>query len=322
MPIAEKINKKWYRIAGIPLAVLPFVWILWRLNVHQMVGYAKAMAWWTIPVLCAFILLSMTLQGVRWWYMLRSLLPDLSFRRAMSYHFIGIFYAIVLPTSASTDIVKTILLSRKFDYSVAWGATWICRIMGLLALALLSIYGLVTINRQFLPPSFWYAIITAFVVTAAGFALSFSKRFTAPLRPIVGKVVPKKLAVILENIRQGIYVYRDKRGALIGVFCITVLTQTTMILAGCFALFGMVGKLYTSDYFAFIPIIEVIANAGPTPNGLGLREALTAVFFRYLHLSKEQLAIYVFMTLFFSVGLRLLGGIPVLHGMMKSRGKK
>ena len=162
MSIAEKINRKRFRVAAIPLIILPFVWIVWRLDVHRMAGYARAMAWWTIPVLCVFILLSMTLQGVRWWFMLRSLLPDLTFRRAMSYHFIGIFYAIVLPTSASTDIVKTLLLSRKFDYSVAWGATWICRIMGLLALALLSIYGLIAIDRKFLPPSFWYALCTAF----------------------------------------------------------------------------------------------------------------------------------------------------------------
>lgn len=322
MSITEKINRKRFRFAAIPLIILPFVWIVWRLDVHRMAGYARAMAWWTIPVLCAFILLSMTLQGVRWWYMLRSLLPDLTFRRAMSYHFIGIFYAIVLPTSASTDIVKTLLLSRKFDYSVAWGATWICRIMGLLALALLSIYGLIAIDRRFLPPSFWYALCTAFAVTVAVFALSFSKRFTTPLRPIVQRIVPKKLVVILENIRQGIYAYRNKRGALAGVFLITMLTQATMIMAGCFALFGMMGKLYISDYFAFIPIIEVVANSGPTPNGLGLREALTAIFFSYLHLSKEQLAIYVFMTLFFSVGMKLLGGIPVLHGMLKSRREK
>jgi uncharacterized protein (TIRG00374 family) len=301
------------------LALVPLVWIFWRLDFERLVECTGIVAWWTIPVMCACLLASMALQGVRWWLMLRALIPDLSFRRAMSYHFIGVFYAIVLPTSASVDIIKSTLLARKFDYSVIWGATWICRIMGLLALALLSVYGLCTINQSILPRGFWLAFSAAVVVSAAVFALSFSKRLTAPFRPLFQKVLPKKIAAILENIRQGIYLYRNKTGMLVAVLLVSVLTQAMLILAGCFTLYGISGKLFVSDYFAFFPIIEVIAGSGPTPGGVGVREALTAVLFNFLQVSKEQLGIYVFLTLFFGLALKLVGGIPVLHGLIKRR---
>jgi len=253
--------------------------------------------------------------------MLRARIPELPFLRAMSYHFIGVFYAIVLPTSASVDVIKTLLLSKKFDYSISWGATWICRIMGLLALAFLSIYGLFTINQAILPRGFWFALGAAFLVSVAVFILSFSKRFTTPLRPLFQKFLPKKTSTIMENIRQGIYAYRTSPGTLVMVFLVTLVTQASLILAGCITLYGITGKLFLSDYFAFFPIIEVLASSGPTPGGIGVREALTAVLFKYLHVSNEQLGIYVFLTLFFGLALKLIGGIPVLHGVIKQHRK-
>jgi hypothetical protein len=155
-------------------------------------------------------------------------------------------------------------------------------------------------------------------LTAAVLAFSFSKRLTSPLRPLFSRAIPRKFVAIVENIRQGIYIYRKERRALVSLFLVTLVAQISLILAACFTLYGITGKLFLSEYFAFIPIIEVIANSGPTPNGMGVREALTAVLFKYLLVSKEQLGIYVFLTLFFTIALKLAGGLPVFHGLLKN----
>jgi uncharacterized protein (TIRG00374 family) len=315
---ASTLKKNLGRGLGLLIAVLPIAWIFWRLDFHRLMTCVPKVAWWTIPVMCAFVILSMTLQGVRWWVILRPQVKDLPLKRVMAYHFIGVFYGIVLPTSASTDVVKTVLLSRQVDYPVAWGATWLCRIVGFLVLVVLSVYGLFTINRDALPNGFWLALGAAFVLTAAVLAFSFSKRLTSPLRPLFSRAIPRKFVAIVENIRQGIYIYRKERRALVSLFLITLVAQISLILAACFTLYGITGKLFLSEYFAFIPIIEVIANSGPTPNGMGVREALTAVLFKYLLVSKEQLGIYVFLTLFFTIALKLAGGLPVFHGLLKN----
>jgi uncharacterized protein (TIRG00374 family) len=306
------------RCLGLLIAILPVVWIFWRLDFHRLLACTHKVAWWTIPVLCTFIMLSITLQGVRWWIILRPMIPRLSIKRVLAYHFIGIFYSIVLPTSASSDVIKTVLLSKNIAYSVSWGATWLCRIFGFLALVILSAYGLLTIEHTFLSRNFWFTLAAAVVITMVAFTLSFSKRLTSPLRPVIKKLVPPSFAVILENIRQGIYVYREQRRALITLFLVSVVTQIMVILTGCFALYGVSGRLFIPECFAFIPLIEVIANSGPTPNGMGVREALMALFFKYLNVSNEHLGIYVFLTLFFSVGLKLTGGLPVFHGIVKN----
>ncbi|MBN2036094.1 MAG: flippase-like domain-containing protein [Chitinispirillaceae bacterium] len=308
-----------YRSITIVLAVVPIVWIYWRLDFSRLMEYIPRVAWWTIPVLCGFIILSTMLQGVRWWIVLRAFIPDLSFLRAMSYHCIGVFYSIVLPTSASADVVKTVLMSKKIDYSVAWGAILVCRILGFFTLVMFSIYGLLTIDRTFLPQGFWFSLGAAVAVMTVVFLLSFSKRLTSPFRPVVQKITPVKLLSIIENLRQGIYLYRTKTGSLAVLFLITCVTQCTLVLLGCVTLYGVAGRFLLSDYFAFIPIIEIVANAGPTPNGIGVREGGTALFFKYLDISNEQLGIYVFITLFFAIAVRLLGGIAVVHGMIKKK---
>jgi uncharacterized protein (TIRG00374 family) len=315
---ANKSKKNLGRGLGLLIAVLPIVWIFWRLDFHRLLTCVPKVAWWTIPVMCAFVILSMTLQGVRWWVILRPKVKDLPLKRVMAYHFIGVFYGIVLPTSASTDVVKTVLLSKQVDYSVAWGATWICRIVGFLALVILSGYGLFTINHDSLPNGFWLALGATFIMAAAVLAFSFSKRLTSPLRPLLSRAIPRKFVTILGNIRQGIYIYRKERRALASLFLVTLVAQISLILAACFTLYGINGKLFLAEYFAFIPIIELVANSGPTPNGMGVREALTALLFKYLLVSKEQLGIYVFLTLFFTVGLKLAGGLPVFHGILKN----
>jgi uncharacterized membrane protein YbhN (UPF0104 family) len=308
-----------FRVITIALAIAPIVWIYCRLDFSRLIEYIPKVAWWTIPALCGFILLSTFLQGVRWWIVLRALVPDIQFMRTMSYHFIGVFYSIVLPTSASTDVVKTVLMSKNIDYSISWGATLLCKILGFFTLVIFSVYGLITIDHRFLPPGFWFSLYTAFVLMILAGALSFSKRLTSPLRPLVQMIMPIKLLSIIETLRQGIYLYRKKTGSLVLLFIVTCITQVILVLLGCVTLYGVAGKFLLADYFAFIPIIEIIANAGPTPNGIGVREALTALFFKYIHISNEQLGIYVFITLFFAIAVRLVGGIPVAHGILKKK---
>jgi uncharacterized membrane protein YbhN (UPF0104 family) len=152
--------------------------------------------------------------------------------------------------------------------------------------------------------------------------LSFSKRLTAPFRPIIQRWIPRKLVTVIERLRQGIYLYRNRPGALLLLFIVTCITQVNLILLGCVTLYGIAGNFFLSEYFAFLPIIEIIANAGPTPNGIGVREALTVAFFTYLKIPNEQLGIYVFITVSFATIVRLTGGIPVLHGMLKERNKR
>jgi uncharacterized membrane protein YbhN (UPF0104 family) len=310
------------RILALAIAVIPITWIFLRLDFPRLFDCVHQVAWWTVPVLCAINILSMVLQAVRWWVILRPMTPGLPFLRVLSYHFIGTFYSIVLPGSVSTDVVKTVLLSRNVDYAVSWGAIWLCRIFGFLALIMVSLYGLFTINRGSLPNGFWFAIVSSAALAVAALTLSFSKRFTSPLRSLINRISPRRFAAVMENIRQGIYLYRKQHRALFLLFLVSLFTQTVIILANVTTLYGITGRLVIADLFAFVPIIELIANSGPTPNGMGVREALIAILFAHLRVSNEHLGIFVFLTLTLAIGLKLIGALPVFHGIIKERRPK
>ena len=106
-------------------AIIPLIWVFSTINMQGMMEALIKTSWWSLPLVIVTVLLSMYIQGIRWWMLIKAFIPDISLSRIINHHFSAIFYSLVLPTSAAQDVVRSVLLSRENDYSVAWGATWI-----------------------------------------------------------------------------------------------------------------------------------------------------------------------------------------------------
>jgi uncharacterized protein (TIRG00374 family) len=297
------------------IAIIPIAWIFWHINVNELVSSAKKVAPWSIPVYTAIVLFSMALQGVRWWMLARVFIPALSFSRVMSCHFAGLFYSIILPGSAAQDVVRALLMSKGNDYAVVWGSTWVARILGLFALAMLSLYGLFTLGGNTLPHGFFVSVLSAFAVLLLLFLASFSKRLTSPGRPALRKIIPARFLAILENIREAVYKYRQNKRAIVYTAAVSLIMQFALAMATCLAIKGITGKLLFAECLAYIPLIELLCIALPfTPNGLGIREALLGVMFIHIGLTPEQLGVYILFG-FYSISLKITGAIPVIFGI-------
>lgn len=75
---------------------------------------------------------------------------------------------------------------------------------------------------------------------------------------------------------------------------------------------GITGSFFPKECFAYIPLIEIISMAQPlTPNGMGVREALSAMMFKHLELSSEQLGVYILICNLIIL-MKLVGAIPIL----------
>ncbi len=266
-------------------------------------------------VIC--ILGSMLLQGIRWWMLIHPFDHALSLSKALKAHFIGLYYSIVLPTSAAQDVVRAALLSKDTISSLSWASTWVSRVLGLLTLAFMSIYGLFNIDRSGLPDSFFKSIIITFCILILISLLSFSKKFTSPFRNFTQRILPKRFFTLLDQIRQGVYNYRGKGGTVFVVFVVTLLMQLFITVGGCLVIFGISGKFLLFECLVYLPMIEILCISLPlTPNGIGIREGLLALMFGHVGLNKEQLGIYIVLG-FFSISLKLVGGIPLLFGSEK-----
>jgi uncharacterized protein (TIRG00374 family) len=308
----------WVRHLGLIVAVIPLIWIYWRLDLRTMVSILPTVAWWTIPVLMIIVVTCMTLQGIRWWILLRSQISGFPLGRALSYHFIGAFYGVAVPSGIAQDVIKTVLVANKKGVSVSWAALWVTRILGLPALGILSIYGFIAMDRTSLPKGIEYALATLYGAALLLFCISFSKRITSPVRRATEKIIPRRIAKLIGDIREGIYQYRNRKREVLLSFLVTFVAQVLLVISSCVTLKGITGNFFWWQCFAFIPLIELISVSFPfTPNGMGVREMLSAGLFAFLQLSHEQLGIYVLFLLFFGFAVRLIGIIPLVHGYFK-----
>ena len=318
--VRQKKQNPWLKALGIALAIIPLWWIYSRLDLSTMLSMLPHVAWWLAPALFLSVTLSMIMQGLRWWILLRAFLPDLSLTRALSYHFMAVFYGTALPTSAAQDVIKTLFVARSNNHSVSWAALWLTRTIGLPGLALLSIFGFFNMNAMSLPRGWHYALILFYVFITVLFLISFSKRITRPIRLLIVKIVPPKIITPLENIRESIYQYRNRKTSIGASFFVTVTVQAFLVMTCVISIYGITGTFPLWQCFTFIPIIELISVSFPfVPNGMGVREALSAGLFSYLNLSNEHLGIYVMFSLFFSLVPRVLGVPLIIHGYWKKR---
>ncbi len=299
------------------IGFLPIIYILHLIEMDQLKATFVSTARWTFPLVTFFTLFVTTIQGIRWGMLLRAFVPNITYRRAISYHFISSFYSLILPTGISQDIVKTLLVSTKETSAYCWGATWICRIFGLFSLSIFCLYGLMTLTVEILPLKMKFFIFCAILSFFCLFLISFSKRLTRPFRPVINKILPSRVANSIENIRQGIYIYRDKKNILILVGILTFIITGSMVLCWILILKCITNKLFIGECVIFLPLIEICSIVQPlTPGGVGVREALSALLFREVGFSIDEIGIFVILLVYGNL-MRGSGAIFLMHGIAK-----
>jgi len=315
-----KASKRILNILRLCIIAAPFIWIFGRLDFDSFAASMRQVQWWALPLFSVCILSAMFLQGLRWWVLMRAFLPGLSFSKAISAHFKGLFYSIVLPSSAAQDVVRAALLSNRNDYPVVWASTWLCRLAGLVVLALYSLIGLFLISPAGLPSWLIAAIIAIFAPVFLLSILSFSKSITRHLRPVFIRFVPARISHVMLEIRQAIFMFRDKKACLAAALFVSLLVQMLNVVSASILVKGVSGAAHFVACLFFIPAIEIIVTSLPlTPNGMGVREALQSLFLNsFLSFSAEQIGAYIALAIF-GVILRVVGVIPIIIDFIKRK---
>jgi len=299
------------------LVIAPIAWIYARADAGSIV---TALASTNAPaVVCATALLivTMMLQGVKWWVLIRRFVPDLGIGKAVSVHLESNFYSIILPSALAQDVVKSVMLSRDHSPQIVWAATWMAKLMGFFTLIILSVAGMLYLESDSLPEGFRTAVIIAVAAITAMGAASFSKRITRPLRAAAVRFAGVKIITFAEKLRDGIYAFRNERATLFQAFLISAAIQLILTFNTSLLIYAVSGKFFFTECLAFVPLVEIMAVSLPlTPGGMGIREALMALLFTRLGFSEGQTASYVTISLALSI-TKLVGGIPVIFKSFK-----
>ncbi|NLL12149.1 MAG: flippase-like domain-containing protein [Fibrobacter sp.] len=312
----HRLSKIILKIIRIVAVVLPFIWILSKIEFSKLIAAFNAIQGWTIPLTLSVILITMFLQGLRWWLLLRAFDQDLSFTQTISYHFKSLFYSLVLPTSAAQEVVRTLLIVKKTGSSVSWSTAWICKITGLVVSFAFSIYGLILLSDSAVSATLVKAALILFIAICILVIFSFSKKLTKPFRNLASKAIPSRYLSKVENLREAIYQFRYRKKCVLLTIFITTIIQFLLISVSAMIIKGITGSFFPKECFAYIPLIEIISMAQPlTPNGMGVREALSAMMFKHLGLSSEQLGVYILICNLLIL-MKLAGAVPILWEMI------
>ncbi|MBD3419610.1 MAG: flippase-like domain-containing protein [Chitinivibrionales bacterium] len=304
---------KWLRL---PLVAFIFFFIFRRIDFQELKSSITGIAWWTIPLVIGVNTFAVFLQGVRIWVLIRAFSNSISLLKALKYHFVSAFYSLILPSSIAQDVVRAVLFTRHIDYSIAWSATWVFKLTFVCTWVLFSAIGLVFLEEDVISVQVKQIILIAMGVTLISVFLSFNKRITAPIRGLLTGKIPKKVQNAAENIRQGVFNYRNRKRYLVAGMGITLFLQLNLVLGSGVILYGTTGKWYLIELFALIPIIDIITIIIPlTPQSIGVREALFAVMFERAGLTKEEAALFILVNVF-SYTSKLFGGIPALYDII------
>jgi len=306
----------------IALVVAPLVWIYSRTDADALKGILSSVSVPLLLVIAALTFTVIVLQGVKWWVLIRRFAPELKLGRAVSVHLESTFYAIELPSAAAQDVVKSVILSKNHAPSVVWAASWLGRLIGLFAMLIYSVFGVLYLKSDILPAGFRVSLITAIAAIAVLSAASFSKRVTRPLRSAAAKLLSKNIMAKIEKLRDGIYAFRYERGTLALAFLLSFVIHFLIFFNVSLSVYAVSGSLYLIECFAFVPLVEIMAISLPlTPGGVGVREALMALLFTRLGFGGGQTASYVTISLLMSM-VRVFGGIPLLYKAVAPRRDK
>ena len=256
-----------------------------------------------------FFVLSNGLGTVQWFLLLRAQDLPVSFRQALIFYFVGVFFNNVLLGNIGGDAMR-ILDIRRLTGKATGGvaATFMDRFIGLFStcsLALVAYPLIATGERAWLVS----VLLSVFIGLIVLLAMGLSQRIGGFIETLIVRFLPEKIGEIVGKLRQSIVVYRHRIGLLFIVWIISVGVQSSRILVYWMAglALGMdPGLLY---FICFQPVAAVLAALPISVGGLGVREGVLVGLFASVGVGQELSTAMSLLGYIAGILASLLGGI-------------
>jgi uncharacterized protein (TIRG00374 family) len=266
---------------------------------------------------------SLVLGNVQWVILLSLQGIRLTFRKTLSFYFVGAFFNNFLPANIGGDIVRVYDVYResgKSDQAIA--ATVTDRLFGMVALGLLAMpaglyvavkYADLGLERPF---GLWsLVIVLAFMVilgvtTAVIFSRSLARALQRLLRPLLIGGTRDRFKKIYESF----HLYRHRYGNLPLVLVVAIVVQALRVLVHYEVSEAMGLGIPAIYFFLFVPVIAIFIALPISIGGLGVREGLGIFFFcrAVQGLGSEQAFMMGFLAYVVGVVVSLGGGVLYL----------
>ena len=253
--------------------------------------------WAPVIVLC--IILNYVFSSLRWKKLL--VFPNTSHvtsKYLINLYFVGSFFNNFMPTSIGGDVYKVYKLGKKIDSTVnAFSATFVDRFTGIIALALIGVFGLFKYIGYY---------------TIGVFALFFVGAFVG-LKVL--EIINKKFDIkLFKDIYISLMAYKDSK-SIFGYIVITSFIVQFLSIFTQYFIFKSIG-INVPLLFSFIafPVVTIAGFVIPSLNGIGVQDALYMQFFGSIGISTEIALSASVLYHLFRLGISLIGGLLYAAG--------
>ena len=265
----------------------------------------------------ALFALSNLLGAVQWNLLLRVQEIQLSWRKVVSFYFVGVFFNNFLVGNIGGDAIRVYDVRRLTrDGSPAFAATFLDRFIGLFTLTWFSL------AAYLLAPAFpggqsvLALTLCVTVVLSITIASAFSRRLSGLGERIVLKLVPDRVGERVTKIRLGILRCRAHLKILALATVVSVGVQLMRV-----GVHYVVGRALGLDvsfgyFLIFIPLIAIIASVPVSFGGIGVRENSGVLLFGRLGVEGTVAFSMEFIAYLVGLAASLVGGVVFV-----SRGK-
>ncbi len=224
--------------------------------------------------------LTVLIAGARWWWLLRVNGTDVSLLETLRFTWIGVFFNTVVPGATGGDLVKALYIMKRCPgHRVQVLVSVIVdRVLGLGSLALLgAVVVLFALDRFGDVALFIWSVIGAVALLGI---VAFSKRLRrlVRLKDVLDRL-PTRVGHLLKLVDQAVFFYRNHGGVIAASLLAGVGNHVLSVLSVAFIGDALGVGMPWFEYFALIPVINMLSALPISPNGWGFGEALYKLLF-------------------------------------------
>jgi glycosyltransferase 2 family protein len=269
-----------------------------RIDFKRLPETISSIYWLPLIVAFGFGHVDRFLMALKWRLLIKSQALSVSVSDAIRTTYMGNFGGQFLPGGIGTDVVRVYLLRKLHLPTVSVAASILLeRILGLYAhivVALIAL-GVARLGVVSISDKLAWTIILLFLFYTIAFALSFAP-WMERLLETCDKRFPNlpylhKLLLGVRSYR----LYRKNKSTLISFFFLSMLEVVVVTLVFYFAAEAMALKISLIQLLVSIPLTLILARLPVSISGIGVFEAIVALFFVQFGESINHAAIYGFL---------------------------
>ncbi len=268
---------------AISLSLIAFVLYLYR---DELPAVAASLASANLVLVAVGVLLfwlAMTINGLKWWVLMRAQAIVVPFKAVLNFTFVGFFFNNLLPANIGGDVMRGYGLARYTDESAGAAASVVLdRIIGLSAY--MSVAALAALITVFVTgrSDLWILAVIAIMVFAA-LAVVAATLLSRRVRKLIGRIFEvsffKAFAPIWASLSQAFEAYRSHSSSLVVAYGIGLTGIATTSMVNYVLSQALGGGIPYLHILLFTPLIAMVLTIPISIGGLGLSQGVFPAFY-------------------------------------------